>query len=406
MAVEDCLRKSGSQVFIIGPTKIQTSDIVNGLLPLIMEDCPKGMMTATKSERKWQFSNGSQLIISGFDTALESMRGKRADSIYLEESGLANPDDYEYIISSVLFPTLMHSRGKIIHLTTPAFILDHPLHLKTIPKAQSSGAYFKYTIRDNPLLSDDQIESEIYNLGGLSSSHCQRELFCNIVRDENITVVPQFDERKHVAEVVLPDNAHYWVAGDIGGVRDKSVLLLCAYDYNTGKLHVVKEAAFDSKTPTTEIVKGGFEMEGGRTVNRAVDAPGQLFIDLSSVYGYSCYPPEKLHFDQNIIRLQTAFWKDEIIVDPSCKLLIATLNSGQLNKQRTDFNRTESLGHCDAMAALVYGLRYADKRVPLKPAATRRTEDRFGIQQTQQGDSLEESLKLLRGSFNDDDEEW
>jgi len=362
-------------------------------------------MIATKSERKWVFNNGSQLLISGFDTALESMRGKRADTIYLEESGLANPDEYEFIISSVLFPTLMHSRGKIIHLTTPAFILDHPLHTKTIPNTKDTGAFFKYTIKDNPLLTDADIESEIHNLGGLASSHCQRELFCNIVRDENITVVPQFDDSKHVGEVALPDNAYYWVSGDIGGVRDKSVLLLCAYDYSTGKIHIVKEAAFDSKTPTTEIVKGGFEMEGGRTVNRAVDAPGQLFVDLSSVYGYSCYPPEKLHFDQNIIRLQTAFWKDEIIVDPGCKLLIATLNSGQLNKQRTDFNRSESLGHCDAMAALVYGLRYADKRVPQKPRITMRNENIFNAQH-QKGQPIEEAFKQLQGAFNGEDDGW
>lgn len=401
MAIEDCLRKPNAQVFIIGPTKIQTTDIVNGLLPLITQDAPKGLLWVTKSERKWQFANGSQLIIGGFDTALESMRGKRADTIYLEESGLASPDEFEYILRSVLFPTLMHSRGKIVHLTTPAFIIDHPLHLTTIPTTQSQGAFFKYTIRDNPLLSAEDIESEIHNLGGLDSSHCQRELFCNIVRDENITVVPQFNERNHVAELSLPDNAHYWVAGDVGGVRDKSVFLLCAYDYSTNKICVVSEAAFDPKTPTSEIVKGALAMEGGRSLYRAVDAPGQLFVDFGSVYGYSCFPPEKLHFDQNIHRLQTAFWKDEILVSPACKLLIATLNSGQLNKQRTDFNRSDSLGHCDAMAALVYALRYADKRVPPKPQGPSNDTWRPKLVA---GDSKESAIKALQGRFYDEDE--
>jgi hypothetical protein len=333
-------------------------------------------------------------MIAGFDTAREAIRGIRADSIYLEESGMADPDMYEYTINSILFPTMMHSRGKLIHLTTPAPIIDHPLHLVTIPKTQAMGAYFKFTIRDNPLISPEDIESEIYNLGGIDSSHTQRELFCNIVRDEQTTVVPQFDEKKHVGAIQVPDDAYHWVAGDIGGVRDKSVIHLCAYDHGIKKILFLDERAFDPKTPTVEIVKGAVEMEAGRKLYRAIDAPGQLFVDLASVYNYPCFPPEKLHFDQNIHRVQTAFWKDEVLVDPRCKLLIASLNSGQLNKQKTDFARSESLGHCDALASLVYGLRHADRRVPVearKPAAN------VWNLQPKQSDSLVKQLSKLKG---------
>jgi hypothetical protein len=92
-----------------------------------------------------------------------------------------------------------------------------------------------------------------------------------------------------------------------------------------------------------------------------------LFVDLAATYNYSCFPPEKLEFEHNIHRLQTAFWKDQVLVHPLCKLLITTLRSGQLNKQRTDFSRTRDMGHCDALAALVYGLRHADRRGREKP---------------------------------------
>lgn len=372
MALEDCLRTPNANVLYVGPSVKQTLDIVRLLFPEILVDAPAGLITQSKSEKRWIFQNGSQLMLAGFDTARESIRGMRADAVYIEESGMANADLYEYTINSVLFPTLMHSRGKIVHLTTPAPIIDHPLHLTTIPKTQATGAYFKFTIRDNPLISAADIESEIYNLGGIESSHTQRELFCNIVRDEQTTVVPQFDERKHVKAINSPDDAYHWLCGDIGGVRDKSVLHLCAYDSVSKKVLFLDERAFDPKTPTVEIVKGGVEMEAGRKVYRAVDAPGQLYVDLSTVYNYPCFLPEKLHFDQNIHRVQTAFYKDEILVDPRCKLLVASLNSGQLNKQRTDFARSEALGHCDALASLVYGLRHADKRSPIhyvKPGA-------------------------------------
>ena len=160
----------------------------------------------------------------------------------------------------------------------------------------------------------------------------------------------------------LPDDAYYWVAGDVGGVRDKSVFLLCAYDYAIDKIYIVREVAADPQTPTTDIVKRAIAMEGGRTLSRFVDAPGQLFVDLASTYNYPCFPPEKLEFEQNIHRLQDAFYKDQILIDPSCHLLITTLRSGELNKQKTDFKRTEKMGHCDALAALIYGIRHADRR--------------------------------------------
>jgi len=392
MAIEDCIRKPKSQVFIIGPSIKQTTGIVNGLIPKIIEDAPDGLMRQIKSEKVWHFSNGSKLIIGGFDNALESSRGMHADAIYLEESGLSDPDHYDYTLKSVLFPMMQHSRGKMIHLTTPALTIDHPLHTDTIPKTEANGAFFKFTIRDNPLLTEAQIEEEILNLGGLESSHCQRELFCNIVRDELTTVVPQFRSDIHVVDLSPPADSHFWVSGDIGGTRDKTVFLLWAYDYGLDKLVVVDEVVCDKQTPTPTLIAEALKMEAGRSVYRAIDAAGQTLIDLSAQYGYPSFLPEKLKFDTNILRVQSAFWKNEVVVHPRCKFLIATLNSGQLNKQRTDFARTEALGHCDALAALVYGLRHADRRVPRRKPGPR--DDTFSRVKAPE-DQLIESLKGL-----------
>lgn len=367
LALEDCLRTPNANVLFVGPSIKQTLDIIRLLLPEILADAPKGLVTQSKSEKRWNFKNGSQLMLAGFDTAAESIRGLRANAIYLEESGSSDAETYDYVVKSVLYPTLMHSRGKIVHLTTPALILDHPLHTVTIPSTSANGAFFKYTIRDNPLLTDEIIEAEIDSLGGYDSPHTKRELFCEIVKDDNIIVVPQFDDRKHVVNHSLPDDAYYWVAGDVGGVRDKTVFLLMAYDYSVDRIYVIKEMVADTQTATSEIVRRALVMEAGRNISRFIDAPGQLFIDLASTYNYPCFPPEKLEFEHNIHRLQTAFWKDQVLVDPACKLLITTLRSGQLNKQRTDFARSNTLGHCDALAALIYGIRHADRRRVEKP---------------------------------------
>jgi hypothetical protein len=218
------------------------------------------------------------------------------------------------------------------------------------------------------------------------------------VKDDNIIVVPQFDDRRHVVELSLPEDAYYWVAGDVGGVRDKTVFLLMAYDYAIDKTYVVREMVADTQTATSEIVKRALEMEAGRNISRFVDAPGQLFIDLASTYNYPCFPPEKLEFEHNIHRLQTAFYKDQVLVHPSCKLLITTLRSGQLNRQRTDFSRTRDMGHCDALAALIYGIRHADRRKVEKP----RKPDTFDIARDldpNHNPSGNNALTNLRGRF-------
>ena len=399
LALEDCLKTPNANVLFVGPSIKQTLDIIRLLLPEILADAPKGLVTQSKSEKRWNFKNGSQLMLAGFDTAAESIRGLRANAIYLEESGSSDAETYDYVVKSVLYPTLMHSRGKIVHLTTPALILDHPLHTVTIPSTSANGAFFKYTIRDNPLLTDEIIEAEIDSLGGYDSPHTKRELFCEIVKDDNIIVVPQFDDRKHVVNHSLPEDAYYWVAGDVGGVRDKTVFLLMAYDYSVDRIYVVKEMVADTQTATSEIVRRALAMEAGRNISRFIDAPGQLFIDLASTYNYPCFPPEKLEFEHNIHRLQTAFWKDQVLVDPACKLLITTLRSGQLNKQRTDFARSNTLGHCDALAALIYGIRHADRRRVEKPRKPGTFNAEIDMQPNkQQGNN---ALANLRGRFGE-----
>jgi hypothetical protein len=62
--------------------------------------------------------------------------------------------------------------------------------------------------------------------------------------------------------------------------------------------------------------------------------------------------------------MQVAFSLDQIEVDESCTLLIETLESGQYNKQKTDFDRSQALGHCDAAAALLYAWRSVNRDNP------------------------------------------
>jgi len=101
-----------------------------------------------------------------------------------------------------------------------------------------------------------------------------------------------------------------------------------------------------------------------------MDAPGQLLIDYSSL-GLPAALPQKDDFGAGLLLLNNSFYNNTTVISPKCALLIRTLEGGLLNKQRSDYERSESLGHCDAVAAAIYALRCVDRVTDLRPRPKR-----------------------------------
>jgi hypothetical protein len=375
-AIMHCLKHPKSQVFIVGPTIKQTLKIITPLIAEIGHDAPVGTIKKTKSEMKWAIGE-STLFIGAFDTAIESFRGLRADLILLEESGQAETESYEYIIRSVLFPTLMHSRGRIIHLTTPALEIDHPLHTVTIPEAEANGAMYKYTIRDNPLLTEEIVEQEIKMLGGIDSAHTQRELFCNLVKDAEALIVPEFND-SHIVALERPKYTYFQTSIDFGGSRDKHAILLGYYDFLRNKVCYIDECLLEINTGTDEIIAKCLEVEARNGVTwldpviergyneplpkRVIDAAGQTHVDIKRM-DFKCSLPLKGKDSvlEGVNALRVAFRQGEIEIDPKCVHLIAALRYGRWDKHKKDFQRTKALGHCDMVASIIYNYRHINR---------------------------------------------
>lgn len=360
MALEDALGTPNAQVLYCAPSLKQASSIIVPLIRDLLAHAPEGLVTRTKSEYRWNCANGSSLILGGFDSAAESFRGLRATSIYADESGIADPDEFLYTVRSILLPTLLHSRGSITHLTTPSPWPVHPLHDDIIPEAHANGAHFVRTVYDNPLIDPQTIEEFKKDAGGEESDAWKREFLCIRVVAKDSIVVPEFSETQHVREVTLKP-ANYLVATDFGGIRDKTVGLLVAYEFETDTTHFLQEYVAPANTSTQEIVRGLMGLEDGMPVPRVVDAPGQLLVDLNESLGYPCRQTPKDDWLAQINNLRVGFGQGKVVVHPRCRFLIATLKAATFNKQRTDFNRTEALGHMDACAAASYAYRCVDR---------------------------------------------
>lgn len=368
MALEDCLRGKNRSVFIIGPSLKQTRKIITPLLRKISTDAPKGLVTEIRSDLEWRVGD-SQLYLGGFETALESIRGMEAFSIYLEESGLTDPLEYDYIIKSVLKPTMMHTRGRMYHLTTPPKEENHPFIFSTVPSAEAKGALFTFTIEDNPLLTPEVVAEEIQEAGGRGSEHCERELFCKVVKDVSRLLTPEFSEGDHVKTLQIPEHRVFLTAVDFGGSVDPHCALLLYFDFKEAKVCVADERWIPTNTSTEEIMgivkameKDNGVLWRGGVPRRIVDAPPQILIDLHR-WDFTCQAPKK---ERDLVKngvqaIRMALLNKEILISPRCKRLIQTCKYGMWNHSRKEFQRSDALGHCDALAALIYGFRHLDR---------------------------------------------
>lgn len=396
MAVEDCLRHPDSCILVVGPTLKQTREIVTPRIKNIVRDAPPGLIRQTKSENKWTIGS-SELVIGGFDVSAASQRGKTVQNIYIEEVVDSHPDEYVEAMRSDLGPALTHSRGgKMIFLTTLPRVPDHPFITDTMVEAKLSKTFFSYTIDDNKELTSEQYNACVTRSGGRASLEFRREYLNEIIRDASLVVVPGYNESIHVTTWVDPSEMYYTVAGDFGGTRDKSCFLLLGYDFLSDVDLVFDELVFESNTPTSAIaatLKARFLKPFSPQAVYA-DCPGQIQIDLQETHALSVEAPHKADWKAGINLMQVRFALNKVKVHPRCVFLRQSLESGTFNRKREDFERTRALGHCDALAALMYGLRCLGRESPFTIEGKNRPTNQFTLAH-HIGENTKDSLNFM-----------
>lgn len=377
LAVEDCLRYDDICILIIGPTLKQTREIVAPRLRRIMRDAPAGLIRPSKSEGKWYIGT-SELVIGGMDVNSSAQRGKTVQTVYIEEIVESKEDDYLEALRSDIGPALTHSHhGKIIYLTTLPKVPDHPFITDTMARAEINGTLYRYTIDDNKALTPEQYDACVRRSGGKHTDDFRREYLCEVIRDRSIVIIPDFERSLFVGQLNVPKIITLELFTDWGGVRDLTVSLLMGYDFLSAWDLVIDEMVFPANTPTEVVVKAWVERWGDLTIKtHYVDAPGQTLVDLRSetltkFYKNKHMPdlrgiPDK-DWEAQINNMANRFTQRKIKIAEECKLLAQTCQSGTFNKNRTDFERTIALGHMDAAAALMYGIRHLDRTSPFKP---------------------------------------
>jgi hypothetical protein len=206
-------------------------------------------------------------------------------------------------------------------------------------------------------------------IDGKDSARFRREFLGEFVRDESAVIVPEFDEKLHVQEVPSPKyfSLLYKGSGCDLGVSDKTTEIFGYYDFPNAKIIIQSEFSIEGSEVRTDIFaerhkasveKLGWDESDRRASFWSDNSNLMLLNDLSALHRIYISPTDKEDKAQWLNLVRIMFKQNRILIDPSCKLLIATLNGAfWKDGKKMDYGRSKALGHMDALDALIYFIR-------------------------------------------------
>ena len=387
--VFDCARRWGKDVLCLvikiedairQPESIHTyatafakdiSDIVIPLMREITATCPEQLrprfhVSQQGESMGFYFQNGSTIKLVGIDRNPDGLRGRYSDGVVITEAAFV---DYLWdAVVSVIYPQFQGRDAATIILQSTAPKLPGTAYDdKFIPDAKLRHAYVFRTIDDNPMVDAEQRQEWIDGAGGRDSSTCRREYYGERVRDHTLAVVPEYDEAVHVKPVKPPEYADCYVGLD-PGMRDLCAILWGYWDFERAKLCIQRDWA-ERNTATAKIAEvmaaternlwtGLTRWDGtalvGNPYMRVSDVDARLLGDLQVQHSIAVQPTSKDDKEAALHALRDAFLNRKIEIDPCCTVLRGHLGSAQWNASRTDYQRSETFGHFDAVDALIY----------------------------------------------------
>lgn len=334
---------------------------------LVMDDMPEDLRPKwNESKKKYRFSNGAEIQIVGLDRNPNAGRGNYCDLYVFEEAAFIK--NLKYLYSSVVVPMTMYRKdARVLMITTPPQSPDHDI-VDFCLKAKREGAYCELDIHKNPMVTPEMIEE--YKKECLTDTDWLREYMCQFVTDKSKAIIPEmlgYDWKIKAPKPIHYDLLHKYVSMDLG-VSDLNVTLFAYYDFERAKVVVEREQVMNGPEMTTPILHREISKieedlwDGKEPYKRVADNNNPLLLlDLGSIHNMFFHSTSKdnLHAMVNNLRVWVA--QGRIEIDESCKILIDSLKFGIWNESRTEFGRSKTLGHYDALAALMYLVRNIDE---------------------------------------------
>lgn len=367
-ALWQCLMHPGSRVLFLSTTTDQVAEICDQTFSLLLENCPDDIKPIYKvKSNKYVFKNGSEIRVKGMDhVGPDAIRGVKAHLVIFDEACFMR--NLGEVINSVIMPMVIATKGRILFGSTPPASAGHD-SVDIIRKCEKEGNLVikDLMVAENILYSTDQIETFIKESGGREATVCRREYFCDIITETDLAIFPACTEthmRENIIKpVALPQySPDLYVSMDIG-FRDLTAILFGYWDFLEAKLCIQGEIVIPRNQATTDkIAESILRTEGrlwkGRQVTKRVcDIDPRMIADLNKLSGVKFISTKKDNKEAQINQANLMFINSQIQIDPSCKTLIDHCKYGVWKENRSGYQRSTSMGHFDAVDALVYLVR-------------------------------------------------
>jgi len=216
-----------------------------------------------------------------------------------------------------------------------------------------------------------KFDSYVKEAGGEDSTTWQREYLTKFVTDSNKIIIPEWAEVKakcmKVPEKGLLARFFLKYVGMDLGFKDNTCLLFGYVDFMRQKVVIEAEHVMKGEDVTSgsiaQITKD-IELElWGKDANpmRISDNSDLIVLnDVLRTHGIAFNATSKDSLDAMVSQTRLFVGAGKLEIAPTCTYLLGCLEFGVWDKHRKGFAQSKKYGHYDALAALIYMLRYVD----------------------------------------------
>lgn len=411
LSIERAAAMEGQAIRIGTPWFKQTREIFRPIMRRILRDCPKALLPE-HSGFTWTFRNPywrrrgalwtpSEITLCGVNTDRgDRLRGGRLNLGILDE--VRDVKDLLYIQDDILMPMLLDQEAPLLlYGTTMPRTLAHDYTSFILPAARREGRAKLFRVADldrdpmTPPAPEEDLDwkpaHEHLVLRSISktSTTWKREYLCEEVEDPENKIIPEYLEMEEAitygreeaepgepedytdAHRGRPDHFFVYMGGDLAW-EDYSACIWGFHDFDLQTLVIEAEILKNHTTPR-ELAKLIRETEAKhyprpyKSITRYADAEPLTLAGLTVDEKVPILPPDKWDLDSAIAKLRTRFTDGKIRIHRRCRELHYQLKHGIWDERRKDFERSKALGHCDAVAALIYLNRMLPHRRNPKP---------------------------------------
>jgi hypothetical protein len=394
LCVERCLAQAGAEVHFGTDTKNHARQILEGKLFETFKDMPP-FISWRKRDNYYYFRNErwargveSILTLQGLDHRDGGqLRGGSADLFIIDEAREIR--NLEYVVKSVITPMFKgRPNPQLVMCTTPPDSMDHDF-CKYVDRARDTEPVSIIEIRasTNPDWTEDDTKLMMQHYTGPNDIGWRRELECEMIPDTSRVIIPEWEivADDVVINVIEQRPSHYsaYVVVDMGW-KDHSAAIFAYYDFNQDKIVIVDEL-FVRYTPTEDIasmlwskIQENFPPYIRENLRCMGDGNALNLADLNKALSKICEvrisEVDKYDRDAAINNLRSGIQVGKLLFQSNCDKTIYQCKNGTWNKKRSDFDRSEKMGHCDLLACLRYlykQIRWGENVAPASTEAWR-----------------------------------